>query len=176
MTFLGWFVTILGLFVSLVAGFLTFVTYISPIWRLKYYIKKPKGWKQVFVGREESYWQYSSHPEFRIEIDDESREWQRKEHWMTMYSDEMKSSCLVKVSANGQPLIVEEFIYLDGSRYFVPLPKRKVIGENEEDNQYWYTLLQLDLARIIGKLYFDKTFEDFMKRHNLQVKGLTEDN
>jgi hypothetical protein len=171
MTSLMWTITILGFIATITGSILAIATYISPSWRLKFYIKKTKNWRKIYIGRIEHEWQYKNHPEFSIEIENESREWQTTESWMRSYPDPSKYATLVKVKVNGQVLYTEEFISLDGGRYFVPVPKRRIVGETEANNIYWYTPLQVNLSRIVGTYYRSDSIEDFMSNHNLDIKS-----
>ncbi len=168
----AWFVTILGLVATLVGSLLAVVTYISPLTRLRFYLRRPKNWKKVYIGRLDYNWQYNNHPEFAITQDDESREWTIEESWMTNYPDPGKSSTLVKVTVNGMVLLTEDFISLDGGRYFVPVPKRKAINElgDTPEFEYWYTPQQVHLARIVGYYYRINSIEEFISAHHLVVK------
>ena len=168
MNWFGWTITILGFIATIVGSILALATYISPMFRLKYYLKKTSEWKKVSIGRSDYVWQYKNHPEFNIEIEDLEREWQTAESWMTHYPDPAKHVYLVKVKANGQVLLTEEFITLDGGRYFVPVPKAKPISESEF--KYWYTPIQVDLSRIIGEYYRGNSIEEFMEHHKLKIK------
>ena len=174
-TIIQWFITILGLIASIVGGVLAFFTFISPLVRLKWYLKKTKKWKKVYSNQYKYNWQYEKHPEFVIEVDEESRDWSTTESWMTHYPDNHKSTSFVKAMANGQILLTENFISLDGHRYFVPVPKRAVIkdvgiGSNEiPEYKYWYTTVQVKLARIVSDYYRVNTIEEFMDSHGLII-------
>jgi len=167
-----WTITILGFVATIIGSLLALVTYISPFIRLKLYLNKAKNWKKVYVGRFEYNWQYKNHPEFIVEVDDEAREWSTVESWMHHYPDSSKHASLVKVKVNGQILLTEEFISLDGGRYFVPVPKRKLI--NDTEFTYWYTPMQVNLARIVGYYYRINTIDEFMTSHGLII-NMSED-
>ncbi len=170
MNTLTWTITILGFIATIVGSLLAIFTYVSPVFRLKHYLKRTKKWKKVYIDRIKYNWQYKNHPEFTIEIDDESNDWGTTESWMNYYPDSSKSASLVRVRANGQVLFIEEFISLDGGRYFVPLPKREIISESETDNYYYYTSIQVMLARIVSYYYRGNNIEDFISNHNLEIK------
>ena len=170
MSTFGWIITILGFLATIIGSFLAIITYISPSLRLKFYIKRYKKWHEVYIGRIQYQWQYKNHPEFIIELDDDCKNWESKENWMNYYPDPSKCTTLVFVKVNGQIIFTEDFILLDGGRYFVPLPKRKVMSEKEKDSKYWYTQLQVDLAHIMGRFYREKNIEEFMNNHHLEIK------
>ncbi|MDD5039887.1 MAG: hypothetical protein PHY34_01930 [Patescibacteria group bacterium] len=172
MNWMSWIVTILGLIATIIGSYLAIITYISPIKRVKYYLKRTKKWKKINISRDESNWQYETHPEFVIEIDEVGHNWTTKEGWMKDYPDETKHVRAVKIKVNGQALVSVEFISLDGGRYFIPVPERKLIsGQSEKANfSYWYTPIQVGIANIIGRYYRDETLEKFMNRHSLTVQ------
>ena len=167
-----WIITILGFIATIVGSILAIFTFVSSIWRLKFYLKKPLNWRKVYIGRIKYNWQYKNHPEFTIEVDDENKNWDTgvKENWMRDYPNPTKSTSLVRIKANGQVLMVENFISLDGGRYFVPLPKRHINTDQEKENEYWYTPLQVNLSRIVGEYYRGDSIEDFIKSHNLKIE------
>lgn len=168
MTTPAWVITILGFIATITGSLLALATYISPLFRLKFYLNKDKNWKKVYIGRVEHNWQYKKHPEFIIEETyDENREWTTTESWMKNYPDSSKKITIVRVKVNGNILLIEDFISLDGGRYFVPVPKRKPIDGGEFE--YWYTPIQINLSRIVGYYYRMKTIEEFMADHGLAV-------
>ena len=181
MTTLSWVITILGFIATIVGSILAFFTFISPFIRLKWYLKNPKKWKKIYLDRYNYNWQYKNHPEFTIEVDSESRDWGTTETWMNHYPDSSKSTSFIKVKVNGQILLTEDFISLDGGRYFVPVPKRAVtheieIGSDEvPEYKYWYTTIQVELARIVSNYYRMNTIEEFMKSHHLVVSDDEDD-
>jgi hypothetical protein len=170
MNTLSWIIAVLGLVATIIGSLLAIITYINPVHRLKCYLKKPDNWRRNILGGTQADWQYKNHPEFKIEIDDESKEWDITESWMTNYPDPSKSTKTVRLKVNGHVLIVEEFIQMDGCRYFVPLPKRKLNNDSENEYKYWYTLIQVKIGKIVGNYYNDETIDKFIKRHKLEIK------
>jgi hypothetical protein len=172
MTTLTWFLTILGLVATLIGSYIAIITFRSPLTRLKKYLKIPKNWGKIYINRVDYIWRYRKHPEFSITQDDETKSWTTVEKWMIHYPDPHKSSTLIKATFNGIVLLTEDFISLDGGRYFVPIPKRKAISELGDMPifEYWYTPLQINLARIVGYYYRVSTIEEFMTAHHLIVK------
>ncbi len=174
MDFFGWVLAIAGLIASITGTCLAYFTYVSPIIRIKAYLRRPEGWEKVFtdVRGTNFHWRYSRHPEFVIQEDnyDNSRYWDRTEHWMPPCPDQGKTSNMVHVKVNGQIVLVEEFISLDGGRYFVPLPRRAV-HDKENGNEYWYSELQVNISRIVGEYYHDGTIEKFIDKQKIPVKG-----
>ena len=180
-TIIQWVITILGLLASIVGGVLAIFTFISPFVRLKWYLKKADKWKKVYLDRYKYNWQYKNHPEFTIEVDEESQDWSTTESWMTHYPDSHKSTSFVKAMVNGRILLTENFISLDGGGYFVPVPKRAVVKEIEigsdeiPEYKYWYTTIQVELARIVSSYYRMHTIEEFMESHHLAVSDDEDD-
>lgn len=169
---LGFFIGILGLIATLVGSALAYFTFINPMVRMRHYLSKPSKWERFDFGMQDDQylWRYMPHPEFTINRDPESKEWSREEPWMRRYhlADKTTSSCMVYLSVNGQVMHSEEFISLDGGRYFVPLPKVKH-GENENDNIYFYTDMQRRISRIIGNYYRFDTLEEFIKAFEIKA-------
>ncbi len=169
MSTLSWIITILGFVATIVGSVLAFFTYISPMVRLKWYLKNPEKWKKIYLDRHRYNWQYKNHPEFNIEIDTNSDEWTTVEKWMPHCPDIRKSVSIVKVKINGQTILTESFLSMDGGRYFVPVAKRKIIDDSEDEYLYYYTKLQIELAKIVSDFYREKTIEEFIKQNNLTI-------
>ncbi|MFA5248252.1 MAG: hypothetical protein WC415_03330 [Patescibacteria group bacterium] len=173
MNTLSWIVTILGFIATITGCVLAYCTYISPLTRLNWYLKKPKKWSKLYVGREKYHWHYKNHPEFIIEIDDEGRDWTVQEKWMPYCPDSSKRARFVVVRVNGQAILTEEFISLDAGRYFVPVARREVIGEPAieavVDFKYYYTSMQVMLSRIIGEYYRESGIDDFMQKNKIDI-------
>lgn len=163
-------ITILGFLATIIGSYLAIIMFRSPIKRLKKYLKDNNKWEEVYLARKLHHRQYKNHPEFTIEEDCESRSWgTNKEGWMKDYVKLHKSSHFVIVKVGGQIIIAEEFIVMDEGRIFVPLPKMKTNAERDK-TEYYYTPVQVDLARILSIHNGYNTIEKFMLDHNLTVK------
>lgn len=166
----SWVITILGFLATIIGSYLTIIMFRSPMKRLNKYLKKDKKWERVELGRKFDHWKYKDHPEFTIEEDKESRDWgASKEDWMKDYTHPCKRSHFVIAKANGQLLVAEEFIVMDEGRISVPLPKMKKNIESGK-MKYYYTHLQVDLARIASIHNDYETIEKFMFDHSLKVR------
>jgi hypothetical protein len=172
MIWFSWIATVLGLVATIAGTTLAYFTFVSPMYRLKLYLRKRKRWEEVvtdFQGME-THWRYQGHPEFVLERGD-SQEWDQglMEAWMPFSPNSLKSRTQIRVRVNGQFLFVEEFISLDGGRNFVPLPRRKSV---EGQFEYWYTPLQVSVARIVGHYYRPfTTIDDFMSQQKIPVRA-----
>jgi len=166
-------VTVIGLILGilgLVGTIISILAYMNPITRLKWYFKKPQKWEKIHtevLGVGEFY-RHKNRPEFVIERAGTSREWTRKELWMKNYPNPLMSSVMVHVKMNGQVLLAEEFIHLDESRYFVPVPRVIYSADGEEKNNvYYYTKIQQLIAGIVGEYYRTDSLHQFMAEHNI---------
>lgn len=160
----GWVVTILGFIATIIGCLLAILAFINPIWRLKFYLKKPKKWDPVMLGRSSpEIWRYIDHPEFIIEIDyNNPKEWSKAESWMNHYPSPSITEYTVQAKIYGQVMLTEEFLSLDGGRYFIPMPRQMKEGG---PSKYYYSSLQIDFARIVGKFYRSESIEEFLIEH-----------
>jgi hypothetical protein len=171
---LAWLATILGLVATIIGSTLAFMTYISPIIRVRSYLKRKDKWEKVSFdlhGNSEA-WRYKPHPEFTIEYTEEIKDWDRTitETWMKYpLPDPSKHSKKLQVKVNGQIILAEEFIALDGGRYFVPLPRVKY-AEEKKDNIYYYDEIQYLIGSIVGSYYRMESLDEFVKHQELTVK------
>ncbi len=158
---------------GLIGVLLTIFMYISPKYRVNWYLNNPGKWEEVHLnlnGR--SLWRRKDHPEFSIETQDESEEWSygKQESWMKYpLPDPSKYTHMVHVKANGVVIYAEHFISLDGGRYFVPLPRAKY-NEKEEDNEYYYNPIQLAIARVVGRFYRMEDVDEFVNHNEIEVR------
>lgn len=158
---------IFGLLAGLVGMWFSYITYTSPMVRFRWYLKHKNNWKQVFPRAEgqSDYYQYLKHQEFTIEeVDD--RRWDHEEPWITktLRPDKNLHSYQVALKVNGNIIHTENFIFMDGGRYYVPIPRVEYAHtDNENDNIYYYESIQVLLADVLGKYHNDKSLEEFCK-------------
>ncbi|MEX1995517.1 MAG: hypothetical protein WD887_01950 [Candidatus Saccharimonadales bacterium] len=165
---------VLGLLVSAVALALAYVTFVNPRKRMDWYLRRPSGWEKVNLNLlgGHSIWRYKNHPEFVIEQTDEREPWShgKTETWMKYpLPDPSKTTYMLHVKSGATVVYTELFITLDGGRYFVPLPRVKY-NEKEKDNEYYYTSLQVQIARIVGTYYRMKSIDEFIKHNEIKVR------
>ncbi len=158
---------LLGLALGIFSSYITYIAFVNPLHRFRKYLANPSKWEEIStdVNDEHSFYRYSKHPGFIIKRDDakNSRSWDNIEPWMPHCPDLNKSSIMVHLIVNGQVLLAEEFIFLDGARYFVPVPRRKMAKSADDGYIYWYTELQVKIAEVIGRHYRTSSVEEFMK-------------
>ena len=185
MVILGIILGVLGLIAGILSAILAYFTFVDPRKRLTIYLNDIAAWESLHttLGGHDEVWRYAKHPEFAIEIKDDSRDWDAgaKEPWMAMpLPDPKKTMYMVHVTINGTVLYAEKFIALDGWRYFIPLPRIDPGGLGDEsrdddatdvvDNRtFFYDDVQLKLSRIIGKFHNDKSIEEFAKLNNIAI-------
>lgn len=162
-----------GLITGLVGMWFSYITYSSPMIRFKWYLKHKKNWKQIFprAKGQSEYYQYYKHPEFCIEEFDD-RKWDREEPWIskTIRPDKNLHSYQVALKVNGNIIHTENFIYMDGGRYYVPIPNVEYAGTgNEDDNIYYYDKTQVLLAGVLGKYHNDKCLEEFCRLSGIKL-------
>lgn len=185
-TIIGIVLGILGLLASMIGSVLAYFTFVDPRKRLSSYLGKVDNWESVStsIGGHEAIWRYNKHPEFVIEIKDDSRDWDSEvtEPWMTMPLRDLKITMyMVHATINGTVLYAEKFIALDGWRYFVPLPRIKTTNnrehedydsdKNEDAREFYFDETQVQLSRIIGKFHGEKSIEVFAKHSKIKVIG-----
>ncbi len=182
-TIVGIVLGVLGLLASLMGSILAYFTYVDPRKRLISYLRKEHNWERISttLGGSDEIWRYKKHPEFVVEVKDDSRAWDQGaiEPWMTMsLPDKNKSVYMVHATVSGVVLYAEQFIALDGWRYFVPIPRIKMderidLGEADEEDKrkFFYDEVQVLLAKLIGKLHGDKSIEEFAKHSNIALLG-----
>ncbi|MFA6159824.1 MAG: hypothetical protein WC678_01910 [Parcubacteria group bacterium] len=165
-TILGFIIGILGLVATLVGTYFTYISFVNPIIRFKKYLKNSENWEK-FQGIESylSFYRHKKYPNFQIVID-----WDKElvenfhEEWIndSLYPDKANNaSYYVRLEANSMLLDKELFVCLDGHRYFVPVPK--VLRLKNDEREFYYDKKQIQLAKIIGKHYFEKDIYEFAK-------------
>lgn len=164
---------ILGI-LGLLGTILTVITFVNPKLRVNYYLQKYNKWEEVHLnlGGGNSLWRFKPHPEFTIEQQDDSEEWDFgvTESWMKYpLPDPSKHTYMVHVKAGSTVIYAEKFITLDGGRYFVPLPRVKY-HEQKKDNEYFYVPLQVRIARIIGTYYRMDSIDEFIKHNEIEIR------
>jgi len=164
---------ILGL--SGLAGvFLTTLMYINPRWRVDWYLNNPEKWEKITLDLNgfHSLWRHKKHPEFTIEETKFESKWDysKTESWMKYpLPDPSKATTVIHIKVGGVIVYVENFISLDGGRYFVPLPRVKY-HEKEKDNEYYYLPLQIKIARVIGVFYRMASIDEFVEKNEIEVR------
>ena len=156
LTILGLVLGILGLIATLVGTYLAYVSYINPMVRFRWYLKKPNEWEE-FQGIEShlSIYRHRKYPMFQLVVD-----WDKEivdgfqEEWVNdaLYPDKTNNATFyVQLVANGMLLDKELFVSLDGHRWFVPVPK---ISLNADQRDFYYDSRQVQLAHIVGRYHF----------------------
>jgi hypothetical protein len=161
MTILSLIIGILGLIATICGTYFTYISFVNPIYRFKKYLKKSTDWEK-FQGTDThiSIYRHKKYPTFQIIID-----WDRPvvenyhEEWIRDYPDkEHNASYYVRLEANSMLLEKELFVSLDGDRGFIPSPRR--FSKNNELH-YWYSMIQIQLANIIGRYSWEKDIYEF---------------
>jgi hypothetical protein len=164
---------LLGLVATIVGLYVTYITYINPEIRLSWYLKDIDGWEEVNFdfSDKKSFWRYKKHPEFTIIQQENGIDWDSDadEPWMIYpFPDPNKKTYEIYIKSNRTLILKEVFITLDGSRYFVPLP-RVAYGETIDENRYYYTRWQIKISKVIGRYYRMKSVEEFARENNIKI-------
>jgi len=164
----------LGLLASIIGSVLAYFTFINPKKRTDYYLRDTENWEEVHLGLRgsNSLWRYKKHPEFTIEQQDESDPWDynKTEKWMKYpLPDPSKTTYMMHVKAGNIVVYAELFITLDGGRYLVPLP-RVEYHKVKEDNEYFYTPLQVKIGDIVGNFYSMKSLDEFIEKNEIEIR------
>jgi len=169
MIILSLIIGILGLIATLVGAYFTYISFVNPICRFKKYLKNSNTWEK-FQGAEFhlSIYRHKKYPNFQIIID-----WNKaivehyQEEWIRDYPDrEHNTSYFVRLEANAMLLETELFVSLDGGRAFVPVPRRS--SQNGE-LVYWYDIIQIQLANIIGEYSWEKDIYEFASQQKKPI-------
>ena len=165
---------ILGLIGTIVSTGFAIVVYVSPMFRFKHYLRNKDAWVRIHLraGGGDGYLQHSRHPEFTITESEDTREWSRDEPWMKkiMRPDKSAGSRKVHLNVNGVVIWSGDFIFLDGYRIFVPVPKVEYAETGkEDDNTYYYDKVQVLVANVIGKFHNYQNLGDFCLKTSINT-------
>jgi hypothetical protein len=165
---------ILGLIGTIVSLGFAIVVYVSPMLRFKLYLRNKAAWVNIQLrpGGDDGYLQHSRHPEFTITESEDSRNWDRDEPWMKKIIRPDKSAGSRKVYLNVSGVVVwsGDFMFLDGYRIYVPVPKVDYADtENEEDNTYYYDEVQILVAKVIGKFHIYNNLNEFCSKTGIRM-------
>jgi hypothetical protein len=165
---------ILGLIGTIVSLGFAIVVYVSPMLRFKLYLRNKAAWVniQLRAGGDDGYLQHSRHPEFTITESEDSRNWDRDEPWMKkiMRPDKSAGSRKVYLNVSGVVVWSGDFMFLDGYRIYVPVPKVDYADTaNEEDNTYYYDKVQILVAKVIGKFHIYNNLNEFCSKASIRM-------
>lgn len=164
---------ILGLIATLASLWFAYITYANPMLRFKKYLRNIVNWQLTSSRFNDSfeYYRYSKHPEFTMEYR-KDQGWDREEPWIKRVHrpDPNLFQYEVALKLNGVVIHTENFMAMDGWRYFVPIPRVEYAASgNEVDNSYYYDNIQAAIARVIGKFHLDKRLEDFCSHAKIKM-------
>lgn len=170
-------ISVVGLIATSIGAWLAYVTFISPLRRFKWYLRKPDKWEKEFEAKGSEFYRPKQHPEFQIVRSENPTVTGFTQPWMKKYPDmEHNQSYIVEVRFHGTFLMSELFIALDGWRYFVPVPRVESAGlpphlsTDKDTRTFHYDELQVRLSRIIGDYYRMDTIEQFAKAHKIPIR------
>lgn len=137
-------------------------------------MRRKDSWTNIHLraGGDDGYLQHNRHPEFTINESEDTRDWQRDEPWMKkiMRPDKSVGSRKVYLKVNGVVIWSGDFMFLDGYRIYIPVPRVKNTQTGkEEDFVYYYDHVQLLLAKVIGKLHGYKTIEELCSKTGIRI-------
>jgi hypothetical protein len=162
------FLGILGLIATIVGSALSYVTYVNPFVRFKWYLKRSSKWEKINRDDHSTFYGYIHQPGYTVSAD-----WDREvvrgynEEWIRAYPDrENNTSYYVEMHANGIFLGRELFVSLDGGRIFVPAPRVKRV---DDIMMYYYNELQILLAKIISWYNWEVSIEEFAASQNIRL-------
>ena len=91
------------------------------------------------------------------------------EEWTRGFPNPSTSRQPVQLRIAGTTIMELIFVYLDGARYFVPMPRIKVEGE-EKRSFYWVRdSVEYKVHQIVGYLHLDPSLEAFALRKGIEV-------
>jgi len=124
-------------------------------------------WDKVSFNEVEK-WIFRDDNSFVIDIQDAPSLF--NEEWTEIFPDKSASKVEVFLKINNE-LITKPltFVYVDGGKYFVPLPK-KTIKDDEVEYSWHKNSLESKVFQIIGDVkYSCKNLEEFAKMCNVKV-------
>lgn len=155
-------VSLLGIILGFTGVFLTFITFFSPEIVKNLALKNSKRWIPVpAIKYENKMYRHKVFSGFTIEVEysepvsenDFFEDWMRALH----RPDQSATSYYVTMFFNGLPLDRMLFLQYDGSRNFIPVPARDVVG----DRLYVvFSEKQKKFADIVGYDYFGRPFSE----------------
>jgi len=124
-------------------------------------------WEKEYIDNKEV-WVCNDESTFQIEISSKSEVF--SEEWTKVFPDKVNSGkCKVSLVINGNKIKETYFVYADGYRIFVPLPKIKY-NENNKRYLYWERdSLEYKMAQIIGEFYDYNSLEGVAGRTNIKI-------
>lgn len=125
------------------------------------------SWSEEFIGNRQV-WICDNDNAFQIEVDDESKEF--TEEWTKVFPDNNGSGKHeVFLSINGTRIKSHIFVWADGGRILVPLPK--IESRNDEIIYYWErNSLDFKIGKIIGNFYIHKNMEGVAKMTKIEIR------
>jgi len=147
---------IFGLIATFIGTYLTYISIVNPIIRFNKFLKNKNRWEK-FIGIEPNLYRYRNkkYPSFQIVIDWDNPVVENfHDEWMDETSSfiiKTSDSHLVRLEINGMLLDKELFVSIDDHRWFVPVPREKILKKC--DRSFYYDMRQIRLANIIGKYY-----------------------
>lgn len=123
-------------------------------------------WKKEFIDNKEV-WICQKDNTYQIEIGQEGRDF--KEEWTQVYPDKQHTTLYpVYLKIGGVQIKQISFIFLDGGRIFVPLPK--IITENDSRFFIWNReSLEYKIGKIIGYYYIYDSLEGVAKMSKIKI-------
>ena len=166
---------ILGLIATITSLWFAIVVYVNPMVRFRIYLRNKDAWVNIHVraGGGDGYLQHSKHPEFTITESEDTRKWERDEPWMKkiMRPDPSTGSRKVYLNVNSNIVWSGDFMFLDGYRIYIPVPRVDYAHtNNEEDNTYYYDKEQVLVGKVIGKFHNYKSIDDFCSKTGIEIR------
>jgi len=125
------------------------------------------SWSKEFIENKEV-WICDDDNAFQIEVDDKSEEFTGE--WTKVFPDSNGSGKhKVFLSINGTRIKSHIFVWADGGRILVPLPR--IESKDDEITYYWErNSLDFKIGKIIGNFYIHKNMEDVAKMAKIEIR------
>ncbi|MFA5169119.1 MAG: hypothetical protein WC420_00015 [Candidatus Paceibacterota bacterium] len=159
---------LLGLIGTLTGLYFTYISFVNPIKRFKTLLNKSKDWERFIISDQSIYiYRHKKYSNNQIIIDKSlPLNDDFKDPWIKFFPDPNNKLWSVGLKSNGIFLMEEFFVSLDGGRYFVPCPRRKL---DQGQRVYFYDKIQIQLTNIIGQYWDDKNINNFITNHSLEI-------
>ncbi|MCB9815839.1 hypothetical protein H6786_00450 [Candidatus Nomurabacteria bacterium] len=131
------------------------------------FLNDPASWERRTIDHSDVYF-YSRDNNYKIVTGDESiREWEPNiEPWMQNFPDPHVSEYNVYLKHGENTIAEYKFVYCDGARYFMPLPKKRCAepGDDFRCNRFEYiwnrNSIEYKIGTVIGDFYRYENLEE----------------
>lgn len=141
----------------------------------KNYLKNNGVWEKRMIENTEVYF-YKNDNNYKIkQADERNQDWTARESWMVNFPDSSIFEYKVFLKYGESQIAEFSFLYCDGCRYFIPIPKKKCIKQGDdwhclEFEYYWEKeSIEYNTGEIIGRFYHYTNLEEVAKFCGIKI-------